>query len=63
MPSAFQPAFQSPMKVHVVHGEVVILGPDAISVSMTPDAAEESALRLLEAARKARVLPIEAQED
>ena len=47
-------AFSSPMTVQVVEGDVVILGPDAIAVSMTPAAAEESAQRLLNAAALAR---------
>lgn len=34
----------------------MILGPDGISGSLTPDAAEESGRRLLEASQKARVL-------
>ncbi len=63
MSVAAQPAFQSPMRVHVVEGEVVILGPDSTSVALTPDAAEESARRLLEAAHKARILPREDAED
>lgn len=37
------------MTVMIVDGEIVVLGPDAVAVSITPDAAEESARRLLEA--------------
>ncbi|WP_183280987.1 hypothetical protein [Phenylobacterium zucineum] len=37
-----------------VEGEVVILGPKAVALSMTPDAAEESARRLMAAAAQAR---------
>ena len=40
------------MTVKVVEGEVVILGPDAISVSLTPHAAEISGRRLIAAAIK-----------
>jgi hypothetical protein len=47
-------AFSEPMTVSVVDGEVVVLGPDAVSVSLTPDAAEESARRLKAAASEAR---------
>ncbi|HEY9218925.1 MAG TPA: hypothetical protein VIO94_12805 [Phenylobacterium sp.] len=47
-------AFSEPMTVRVVEGEVVVIGPDAVAVSLTPDAAEESAHRLLSAAREAR---------
>jgi len=43
-----------PMTAQAIDGEVVVLGPDAVGVSMTPDAAEESARRLTEAARQAR---------
>jgi hypothetical protein len=50
-------AFETPMTVHVVDGEVVALGPDGVSVSLTPQAAEESGRRLLEAARKALAMP------
>ena len=47
-------AYSEPMTVTVVDGEVVVLGPDAVSVSLTPDAAEESARRLSAAAAEAR---------
>lgn len=46
-------ALDTPMTVEVVDGEVVVLGPNAIAVALTPRAAEESARRLLEAARLA----------
>lgn len=47
-------AFTEPMTVRVVDGEIVILAPDAIAVSLTPAAAEESARRLMAAAAEAR---------
>jgi hypothetical protein len=47
-------AYSEPMTVRVVDGEVVVLGPDAVAVSLTPDAAEESGRRLVEAAGEAR---------
>lgn len=47
-------AFSIPMIVEVVDGEVVVLGPDAVAISLTPAAAEESARRLLDAAAAAR---------
>jgi hypothetical protein len=47
-------AYSEPMTVRVVDGDVVVLGPDAVAVSLTPDAAEESARRLVEAAGEAR---------
>ena len=52
MPSA--PAYNTPTKVYAVHGEVVLDGPDGIGLSMTPDAAAETARRLAEAAEQAR---------
>ena len=47
-------AFAKAMTAYAVDGEVVIMGPDAVALSLTPDAAEESGRRLLEAARRAR---------
>jgi hypothetical protein len=46
--------FDEPMTVTTVDGEVVVLGPDAIAAALTPDAAEESARRLMTAAEVAR---------
>jgi hypothetical protein len=42
------------MTVTTVDGEVVVLGPDAMAAALTPDAAEESARRLMTAAEAAR---------
>jgi hypothetical protein len=50
-------AFRDPMNVHVVDGEIVILGPDGVAVSLTIEAAEESARRLAEAVKAARDEP------
>ncbi len=47
-------ALSQPMTVKVVDGEVAIIGPDGVAVSLTPEAAEESARRLAEAAHDAR---------
>lgn len=47
-------AFREPMRLMVAEGAVVILGPDALAAAFTPEAAEESAQRLLEAAAEAR---------
>lgn len=52
MPS--QSAYSEPMTVDVVDGEVVILGPDGLSASLTPESTEESARRLQAAAQVAR---------
>lgn len=46
--------FSEPMTAQPVEGEVVVLGPDSVGVALTPEAAEESARRLAEAARLAR---------
>lgn len=46
--------FSEPMTVRAVDGEVVVLGPDSVGVSLTPDSAEESARRLLRCAEEAR---------
>jgi hypothetical protein len=43
-----------PGRVVVIDGEVVQDGPDGVAVSMTPDAAEVTAHRLVEAAVEAR---------
>jgi hypothetical protein len=37
-----------------VDGEVVLRGPNGVAVSMTPEAAEETARRLLKSAEEAR---------
>jgi hypothetical protein len=49
------------MTVRSVDGEVVILGPDGIAVSLTVEAAEESARRLQHAAAEARNAPTESE--
>ncbi|WP_158918825.1 hypothetical protein [Caulobacter sp. S45] len=43
------PAYSEPMHVSAEDGEVVIMGPHGLSASFTPDAAAESARRLLAA--------------
>ncbi len=43
------PTFSEPMEVTVEEGEIVVLGPNGVNGSFTPDAAEESARRLLAA--------------
>lgn len=54
--------YSEPMTVHVVEGEVVVLGPDGVAVSLTPEAAEESANRLNTAASEARRHPSPAPD-
>ena len=43
-----------PSEVTAEQGEVMMDGPDGVSVSLHPDAAEETARRLLAAASEAR---------
>jgi len=52
----FLAPYTQPMNVKEVEGEVVVLGPDGVAVSLTAEAAEESARRLLEAAASARAV-------
>ena len=52
MPS--RAAYDEPTKVSSVDGEVVLDGPDGVGLSMTPEAAEETGKRLLDAAREAK---------
>jgi putative intracellular protease/amidase len=61
MPSA--PAYDTPSRVYAVHGEVVLDGPDGLGLSMTPDAAAETARRLAKAAEEARHQPPLADDD
>lgn len=46
--------FDEPSKVKVTDGAVTVRGPDDVDVEMTPEAAEETSDRLLEAAMKVR---------
>jgi hypothetical protein len=55
MPS--QPAYDTPSTIYAVDGEVVLDGPDGIGLSMTPNAAAETARRLAKAADEARSQP------
>jgi hypothetical protein len=43
------PAFETPLEVAIVDGEIVVTGPDGFCGSFTPQAARESGLRLLAA--------------
>lgn len=42
-------AYATPSEVSAEAGEVIVDGPDAVAVSLTPDAALETSQRLLEA--------------
>lgn len=46
--------FSEPSEVSIEQGEVIVEGPDGVAVTFTPDAAEETARRLAEAAAEAR---------
>ena len=46
--------YDQPSDVDAVDGEVVVKGPDAVDIRLTPPAAEETSERLLSAAMKAR---------
>lgn len=48
----FLDPFETPMTAQVVDGEVVVLGPNGVAISMTAEAARISGERLLEAARQ-----------
>ena len=46
--------YHQPSLVTAEDGEVVVLGPDHVDVTLDPDAAEETSNRLLEGSMKAR---------
>ena len=46
-------AHSDPSEVSVEQGEVIVEGPDGVAVSLTPEAAEETARRLAKAAKEA----------
>ena len=47
-------AYAVPSEVTAEQGDVIVEGPDGVAVSLTPDAAEETARRLSQAAAEAR---------
>ncbi|MGA0607587.1 hypothetical protein ACO2Q0_16470 [Phenylobacterium sp. VNQ135] len=55
--NAYSAPLTEAMNAQAVEGEVVVLGPESIAVSLTPEAAEESARRLAAAAAEARRQP------
>ena len=57
------PAYDTPSRVYAVHGEVVLDGPDGVGLSMTPDAASETAKRLARAAEEARAQASATDQD
>ncbi|MFL5296364.1 MAG: hypothetical protein ACJ798_08280 [Phenylobacterium sp.] len=46
--------WNEPLYVRIEEGEVVIVGPDDVAMAMTPEAAVESAERLMSAALRAK---------
>jgi hypothetical protein len=48
------PIYKEPSEVKAVDGKVEVDGPDAVEVTMTPEAAEETSDRLLSQSFKAR---------
>lgn len=49
-----EPIIAQPMEPEAINGEVHAEDPPAVKLKMTPDAAEISGIRLLDAAEKAR---------
>jgi hypothetical protein len=47
-------AYNTPTETNAIEGEVVLLGPNGVAVSMTPEAAEETGRRLIRSAEAAR---------
>jgi hypothetical protein len=46
--------FAQPSTVTAEEGDVLVKGPDAVDIALTPEAAEETSNRLLEGSMKAR---------
>ncbi len=46
--------YEQPSAVTAEEGDVLVEGPDSISIALTPEAAEETSNRLLEGSMKAR---------
>jgi hypothetical protein len=46
--------YEAPSSVTAEEGDVLVKGPDAVDVALTPEAAEETSNRLLEGSMKAR---------
>ena len=47
-------SYSDPSDVNAEQGQVIVEGPDGVAVTLTPDAAEETGLRLINAALQAR---------
>ena len=55
--------YDEPSEVDADDGRVALSGPDAVSVLLTPEAAEETSHRLLEGAAEARGQRIQRARD
>ena len=51
-------SYSDPSDVNIEEGQVIVEGPDGVAVTLTPDAAEETGRRLIDAASQARI-PLE----
>ena len=50
-------SYSEPSDVDVEQGQVIVEGPDGVAVTFTPDAAEETGHRMIDAATQARANP------
>ena len=50
-------SYSDPSDVHIEEGQVIVEGPDGVAVTLTPDAAEETGRRLIDAASQVRARP------
>jgi len=50
-------SYSDPSDIHIEEGQVIVEGPDGVAVTLTPDAAEETGRRMIDAAMEARARP------
>jgi hypothetical protein len=50
-------SYSDPSDVNIEQGQVIVEGPDGVAVTLTPDAAEETGRRMIDAASQARAHP------
>jgi hypothetical protein len=50
-------SYSDPSDVAIEEGQVIVEGPDGVAVTLTPDAAEETGRRMIDAASQARAQP------
>ena len=58
---SYDKVHDEPSEVDAEDGQVIVDGPDAVAVSLTPDAAAETSQRLLFGAAKAQGQKVEAE--